>query len=98
SVPAVLAASALPHVMLPDMAPTLADALASARTAPGVSESLPEALINLIGAEAEALHVAGLGLQQPTPADLASRANHAGARVLDAVTIYVRSAQAVLHT
>jgi hypothetical protein len=97
SVPGMVGASALPHLVFPDNAPTLAQALASAERGAGVTPSLPDALMLLIGAESEALQVAGMGLQQPTPADLAPRANQAGARVLDAVRTYVRSADAVFR-
>jgi hypothetical protein len=90
-------ASALPHLIFQNNAPTLAQALASAESAAGRTVSLPEALLQLVGAESEALEVAGMGLQQPIPPDLASRADHAGARVLGAVSTYVRSAQAVLN-
>jgi hypothetical protein len=96
SVPAFVAASALPHAVFPDNAPTLSGALAQAEHAAGPMPSLPDALLQLIGAESEALQVAGLGLQTPPPADLAPRADHAGARVLDTVTVYIRSASAVL--
>ena len=44
----------------------------------------------------KAMQVAALGLQQPTPPDLAPRANQAGAHVLDAVSTYIRSAQAIV--
>jgi hypothetical protein len=50
----------------------------------------------LIGAESEALQVAGEGLQQPTPKDLAPRANATGARVEDAIQTYLRSAEAIV--
>jgi len=39
--------------------------------------------------------VAGDGLQQPTPADLALRANAAGVHVEDAAVSYIRAAQAL---
>ena len=96
SVPAMVGASAMPHVLVPDSAPTLAEVLSRA-DASGGATSMPDALLHLIGAESEALQVAAAGLQQPTPTDLAPRANHAGARVMDAVSVYVRSAQAALH-
>jgi hypothetical protein len=42
------------------------------------------------------MQVAAVGLQQPTPSDLAPRATQASAHVLDAVATYIRSAQAVV--
>jgi hypothetical protein len=96
-VPAMVAASAAPHLFAPNIAPTLAQVLATAERTAGLTPSLPDALMQLIGAESEALEVAGLGLQQPRPADLAARADHASARVLDAVRTYIRSASAVLN-
>jgi hypothetical protein len=98
-VPGMVGASALPHLIAPDRAPTLAQTLFNAGRSSGKTPSVPDALMQLIGAEAEALQVAGAALQQPTPADLAPRANEAGGRVLEAVTSYARSAQAALdHT
>jgi hypothetical protein len=96
SVPGMIVASAVPRLILQDKAPTLAQALASAERLAGNTPSLPDALLQLVGAESEALEVAGMGLRQPTPPDLASRADHAGNRVLEAVAAYVRSAQAML--
>lgn len=58
--------------------------------------NLLDALVVLIGAESEALQVAGDALQQPTPPDLAPRANAAGDRVEDAVKTYIRTAEAVV--
>jgi hypothetical protein len=55
--------------------------------------------VQLIGAESEALHVAGVALQPNLPANLAQQADDAGDRVKDAVTVYVRAAQNVVdHT
>jgi hypothetical protein len=73
-----------------------AKALAAAERSAGPTPGLLDALTQLIGAEVEALEVAGVGLQQPPPADLAPRATHAGARVMDAITTYIRSAAAAL--
>jgi hypothetical protein len=95
-VPGMVGASALPHLIAPDRAPTLAQTLFNAERSSGQTPSVPDALMQLIGAEAEALQIAAAALQQPTPADLAPRANAVGARVLDAVTSYARSAQAAL--
>jgi hypothetical protein len=98
SVPGMVAASALPHALFPEAMPALSQALASAEGRTGATVSLPDALLQLIGAESEALEVANAALQPGTPpADLSARANAAGARVLDAAYVYVHSAQAVLN-
>jgi hypothetical protein len=98
SIPLVVGASAAPQLLSADPVPTLAQALSAVERTAGPVPSLPEALLQLIGAESEALEVAGFGLQPgPLPDDLASHANHASARVLEAVKTYIRSAQAVLE-
>ena len=97
SVPAMVGASAVPRLILPNGAPTLGEVLAAAEAKAGITPSLPDALLQLIGAEAEALQVAADGLRQPTPGDLAPRANHAGDRVLQAVTTYARSANGIFN-
>lgn len=68
----------------------------SAEVNADAAPSLTEALVQLIGAEAGALHVAGLALQQPVPAELAPQPDEAGARVMRAVQTYVRAMQTVL--
>jgi len=95
-VPGMVAASGAAHLLLPAQTPSLSQALGSLERTAGPTPSLPDALIQLIGAESEALQVAGDGLTQPAPEDLVPRANAAGTRVLDAATTYVRSAQAVV--
>jgi hypothetical protein len=97
-VPAMVGASALPHALMPESMPTLAEVLAQAERDAGVPPSAPDALLQLIGAETEALQVVGAGLQQPAPADLARQANHAGNRVFEAVTAYVATSRAALHS
>jgi hypothetical protein len=96
TVPAFVAAAALPHALFPNTAPTLSEVIASAERTSGPTPNLLDALTRLIGAESEAMQVAAAGLQQPTPPDLAPRANQASAHVLDAVQAYVRSAQAIV--
>ena len=59
--------------------------------------SMPDALVGLIGAEAEAIEVAGVAIQGPTTPDLGPRADRPGARVLQAVQAYVCAAAAVLE-
>jgi hypothetical protein len=95
SVPALVGAGALPHAIFPNSTPSLPQTLAQLERSAGPTPSLLDALTQLIGAEGEALEVAGRGLQQPTAPDLGPRANHAGARVLDAITTYIRSASEV---
>jgi hypothetical protein len=98
TVPASVGAAGLAHVFLRDTAPALADSLQTpARRTDGVTPNLLTALRQLIGAESEALQVAGLGLQQPTPADLGPRADAAGVHVLQAVSTYISAAQSLVH-
>jgi hypothetical protein len=96
SLPALVGGAALPHALFPNSAPRASEALTAAERSAGPRPGLFDALTQLIGAEVEALEVAGLGLQQPTPPELAPRANHAGARVMEAISTYIRSAAAVL--
>jgi hypothetical protein len=96
SVPVLVSAAALPHALFPAHAPTSARVLATATRSSGQAPSLPDAFVHLIGAESEALEVAGLALQQPLPRDLAPRADAAGSRVLAAISVYVRAAEALL--
>jgi hypothetical protein len=96
TVPAFVAAAALPHALFPNSAPSMSEVIASAGRTAGPTPNLLDALTGLIGAESDAMHVAALGLQQPTPPDLAPRANQASARVLEAVNTYIRSAQAIV--
>ena len=98
SMPGLVAASAAAHLAMPASAPTLVQALDALQSngATGRSPTLLDALLMLVGAEAEALQVAGAALQQPAPVDLATRANAAGARVEDAVYAYVGAARALV--
>lgn len=99
SVPAMVGATALAHQFSKDTMPSLAEALARVEPAGQSSVSLPDALLKLIGAESEAFDVVGEALQeQPAPADLAPGADHAGKRVIDAITTYVASARAAAHS
>src|SRR6266545_2481886 len=81
TVPVLVGAAALPHALFPDHTPTLAQALDSVERTAGPTPSLPDALVQLIGAESEAMHVAGVALQPNPPANLAQQANRAGGRV-----------------
>jgi len=93
-VPGMVAASGAAHLFEPDS--SVSQTLAALERTAGPTPSLPDALVGLVGAESEALQVAGEGLQQPTPKDLAPRANAAGARVEDAIQTYLRSAEAIV--
>ena len=94
SVPAVVASSAVSHAVFPDAPSTLSSLAASA----GPSPNLMDALIQLIDAEVDAVHVAGVALQQPTPDDIGPKATAAGARVLAATTHYVQAARDALDS
>jgi hypothetical protein len=94
-IPGMLAASGAQH-LLPSTS-GLVETLGSLERYAGPTPSLPEAFVQLIGAESEALHVAGSALQQPTPADLSPRATAAGTRVQAAVGTYIRSAQVLIN-
>jgi hypothetical protein len=92
-IPGMVAASGAAHALFPNLTPTQSQTLSAVDN--GSDTSLYTALGKLIGAESEALQVAGDGLRQPTPADLAPRANAAGAHVEDAAVNYIRAAQAL---
>ena len=96
-VPGMVMASGIAHLALPDTTPTLSQALRQVDVGSGPTPSLLDGLVQLIGAESEALQVAGMGLQQPTPEDLAPRANTAGEHGLTAVRTSIRAAQALTN-
>jgi hypothetical protein len=95
SVPALVLAAGIPHALDP-RAPGLGARLGGIEQSAGSQPSLPDALVRLIGAEAEALQVAADGLQQPPPPTLARQADQAGADVLSAVRGYIVAAATVL--
>jgi hypothetical protein len=95
SVPLTVAATGLPHALLPDQTPAPAEVLRSLPHDPSTT-SVREALLRLIGAESEALRVAGAALQQPLPGDIGPQADHAGREVHSAATEYIRAAQAMV--
>jgi hypothetical protein len=97
SVPLTVGAAGLPHALFPTSMPDLAQVLDAAQRTSGPSTNLLDALVQLVGAESEALQVAGIALQQPLPADIAPRADAAGLRVREAVVAYVRAFEA-LHS
>ena len=100
SIPVVVGATALPHALFPEAAPPLAQALSMMSPSASYASSAPslsDALLQLVGAESEALHVAGVALQQPLPPDIGSQADHAGRRVEDALLTYLRAAQNVVE-
>jgi hypothetical protein len=91
-VPGMVATAAAAHALLPET-PTLSDALQqTGKQSPAITTSL----VQLIGAESEALKVAGDALQQPTPENLAPRANAAGGHVETALQNYVTAVQSLL--
>ena len=51
--------------------------------------SLKDALVGLMGAEAEAMQVAGVAIENPHSPDLGARADTAGDSVLEAVRGYI---------
>jgi len=92
-IPGMVAVSSAAYALLPNTAPPQSQTLDEVDSGP--DRSLYTALARLIGAESEALQVAGAGLQQPPPVDLAPRADAAGAHVVAAAAAYIRAAQAV---
>jgi len=93
--PGMVAASGAVHALLPEVTSTQQQTLATLDSK--ADKSIYTALLGLIGAESEALQVAGAGLQQPTPSDLAPRANAAGADVQVAVAAYIKATLAVVN-
>ena len=92
-VPGLVMASGAAHLLLPGDIPSLSDELARVEASTGSADRSPtllDALVQLIGAEAAALQVAGTGLQQPPPQDLTPRANAAGDRVRAAAADYLQ--------
>jgi len=86
SVPALVAASNVGQLVAPS-APNLAEQLPGT----GQQKSLQDALIGPMGAEAEAMQVAGAAIQDPYTPHLSERANTSGTRVLQAVQDYVKA-------
>jgi hypothetical protein len=92
SVPALVAASSVGQLVAPS-APNLAERLPGQ----GGTKSLLDALIGLMGAESEAMQVAGAAIQDPRAPHLAERADAAGGRVLDAVKTYIQTFERVTN-
>jgi hypothetical protein len=92
-VPGMVATAAAAHFALPQT-PTLAQAL---EHADGDRPALTTSLVQLVGAESEALEVAADALRQPTPPELAPRANTAGTHVETALYAYLTAAQKLLN-
>jgi hypothetical protein len=63
---------------------------------PGPRPSIPDALVNLLSAELEAVQVAGVAIENPSTPRLGERADQAGGRVHDAVRRYVAAVQATI--
>ncbi|HEY3062486.1 MAG TPA: hypothetical protein VGL99_26230 [Chloroflexota bacterium] len=95
SVPGLVAASGAVQLLWPSDDPNPAERLRlEKRAAP---PSVQDALVGLIGAEVEAMEVAGVAIENPHTPRLAERADSAGERVLLAVRTYVRAVQAALR-
>ena len=94
--PGLIAASGNARAMFPTDVPTLAHALAAAERKPGATPSVPDALLSLMSAEADAMEVAGVAIQNPHTPQLGQRADAAGHRVLQAVQTYLRAVDAAL--
>jgi hypothetical protein len=97
SVPGLVAASSAVQFLRPSDPPDLAVRMTlSADTAR--TPSLQDALIGLVGAEVEAMQVAGVAIENPHTPNLAERADAAGNRVLDAVYAYIRAFRATVRS
>ena len=90
--PAIAATAAAAHFALPQT-PLLSESFDQAASrGPAITTSLAE----LIGAESDALQIASDALQQPTPKNIAPRANAAGAHVETALQAYLQAAQVLI--
>jgi hypothetical protein len=96
SLPGLAAASGLPRPVGQERAIPLYTSLQRAQDELPSDAPFPSALVALLSAEAEALHVAAEGLRQPPPEDLSAQATHAGLRVESAVRTYAGSVRSVL--
>jgi hypothetical protein len=65
-----------------------------AQGTPHPRPSVPDALVGLLGAELEAIQIAGVAIENPRTPRLSERADHAGGRVLEAIKRYVAAVQA----
>jgi hypothetical protein len=96
SVPGLVTASAAVQLLLPIEPPNLLERLAQPahrQAAP----SLQDALVGLMGAEVEAMQVAGIAIENPRASRLAERADAAGNRVREAVLTYIRAFERITN-
>jgi hypothetical protein len=96
-VPGIVGASGAAHLVLPAEVPGISQALGALGTNPNSSPGIYDALLKLIGAESEALQIAGEALEQPAPSNIAPRANAASTRVEYAVRTYIQAARALVQ-
>jgi hypothetical protein len=92
SVPGLVAASGALQFVFPHDAPNLAERLQGQG-----QPSIMDALVGLMGAEAEAMQVAGVAIENPRTPRLAERADQASARVLAAVRTYIEVVRRALQ-
>ncbi|GAC1319312.1 MAG: hypothetical protein NVSMB2_14550 [Chloroflexota bacterium] len=97
SVPATLAVAALPHTIAADV-PGIGSLLNAPRADSSARVGIRDALVGLIGAEVDALQVAGIALQPNPPAELGVRADRSGAQVQDAALTYARVVKSILDS
>lgn len=95
SVPITLGAAALPHVVLSDI-PVVSAAIGGTTATDSDPRGIRDALVALLGAEIDALHVANVALQPNPPSDLGAQATRAGHRVDDAAVAYLEVVKSIL--
>jgi hypothetical protein len=66
----------------------------SAHRGPNSRPSVPVAMVGLLGAELDAVRVAGVAIENPRSPHLGETADRAGGRVLAAVRVYVAAFEA----
>jgi hypothetical protein len=93
SVPGLVLASGIAQFALAGDGPTLVQRL-TANHSPTARPTVPAALVGLLGAELEAIQVAGVAIERPSTPRLAEKADQAGGRVLEAVRVYSAAFQA----
>ena len=95
SVPGLVAASGAVQRLWPTDGANLAERLGLEGR--GATPSVQDALIGLMGAEAEAMEVAGVAIENPHAPRLAERADRASERVLDAVRAHIEAVRNTLR-
>lgn len=97
SAPATPGATGLSHQLVADV-PGVGTLLSATRVDISARVGIRDALTGLIGAEVDALQVAGAALHPGPPADLAMRATRAGDQLHDAGLAYVRVIEPILDS